>query len=446
MNVRSMPVTRRAALSGGVLVGGLGLAGLPARGAHAAPALARVKPRRADAVLSRFGVCIHSNYASTVYGDHDQVTQWLDRLGVRHVRTRLVRTPGVLDKFEDLRNNHGIQVLGVCGAFGDDESMTSIMQTVKSRFRDPAAIFSGFEGINEPNNDGVPWIDETRRKAAALFAARRDAGLGGVPILAPSLAEVARGGVQGSNTYEQAGQLGDLSSFVNFGNMHVYPRGMPPSSAISHFRSAAQRVTGSRPLICTEGGYFNALEFQGGAHPVSEQVSAAYAPQQILTHMMAGTRRFYRYELLDEPNPSSTDREGTLGMVRTGSTWSAKPDFEAVRRLLGTMADPGPAFDTAPLDMALANQPTALRHLVFARRDGSHVLAMWQDRVLWDTATRRLVVPSLTEPLAYVDLQLGSPRRVRVQSLTTLNQSRVEASTRQVRIGLNAGVTLVELS
>ena len=404
-----------------------------------------MRAQPADSLVDFVGVNTHLNFRTAIYGNTGRVVEALQELGVRHIRDHVVRDPVVVKVFKELARS-GIRVQGVCGALTDPETMDEVLGGVAANFRRPERVFSAFEGINEPNNDGPPWIAETRRKSIALFNARRRFGLQEIPILAPALAEVARGGPQGGNTLGQAARLGSLRRYVDFGNMHVYPRGLPPSSAMDYFRSAARHVSRDLPIWCTEGGYFNAMEFRGGANPVPEAVSAAYAPQQILTHVKQGTRRFYRYELLDEPNPTPTDREGTLGMIRTDNpTWTAKPDFAPVQHLLATMADPGRLFATRPLEMSLTNRPARLRGMAFAKRDGTHVLALWRDVELWDTDRERLTVPSLTRPLASVDLTLGSRRRVEVQHLTTLGRSTVER-TRRTRIGLTAGVTLVSIT
>ena len=441
MTDQPLAITRRAALASGAAVGGATLIG--ASSAYAAPV--RVHPRPSDIVVQRYGICIHAHYEKTEYRDHERVTRWLDRLGVRHVRTRLVQREEELAEFEDLAFNHGIKVLGLCGAFGDPETMGSIMRTVRQRYRNPGRIFDGFEGINEPNNNNEPWIAETRRKTAQLFEARRDQGLERIPIVAPSLARIVGESVQGDDTLEQARRLGSLGRYVDVGNMHVYPKGLPPSSEIGYFRRAARIVSPGKPVMCTEGGYFNAMDFDQ-ANPLPERVSAVYAPQQILTHIRRRTRRFYRFELLDAPNPSSTDREGTLGTVRPEGNWSAKPDFWPVQHLLRTMADPGEPYVPQPLELAVANPPRNFRQIVFGRRDGTHVLAMWQNFQVWDTRRDRLNVRSLTEPIDFVDVTLGRRRRVEVQHLTTLGDSEVYRSTRRVRVGLTPGITLVKLA
>jgi len=440
------PFSRRNVLRVGALTGGLAVAAsMGARPAAAATATTRVIPRAADDLVDSFGVVTHFNFRDTVYGEHARVIDWLGRLGVRHVRTRLSPQADVMDAFEQLAAQ-GIKVNATCGALGDPQTMDSLMNAVKSRFADPAAIFSAFEGINEPNNNGVPWVEETRQKSRDLYAARSKYGLTGIPIAAPSLARVTSGGVEGATTWEQAGNLGDLSDVLDLGNMHVYPRGLQPSGDLDYFSGASRRVCDTRPIMCTEGGYFTAMDYIGGANPVPEEVAAAYAPQHILEHWINRTRRFFRYELLDEPDAGSADREGTLGMINTGETWTPKADFAPTRQLLRTFADPGPTFTPKPLRMALTDKPSDLRAAVFAKRDGTHLIALWLDRPIWQPNDRTMLVDSLTAPLASVQLTLGSARTVRVERLTNLGWSATHTGVTTRRIGISAGVTLLTLT
>lgn len=442
----SMPpafLGRRALLTSGTAFGAAGLAGWSGTGRSAA--IRSLRPMHSDRLVRRFGVVVHLHFLDSVYVRHDEVLDWLRRLGVRHVRTRLSVMPDVLDAFEKFAR-HGVRIHGVCGAFGDDQSMDEIMRAVSRRFDDPRKVFSGFEGINEPNNDGVAWVAETRRKTRALHAARARHGLREVPIVAPALARVNDGGMEGGTTLEQAQALGDLSRYLDYGNMHVYPRGLPPSNDIGYFRRCAREVAPSLPVMCTEGGYFTAMDYQGGANAVPPPVAAAYAPQAILQHWAAGTRRFFRYELLDEPDVSSTDREGTFGMISTGCSWTPKQDFWPVRELLEQLEDPGPAFRPGPARISLSRGPRDLRRALFAKRDGSHVLALWLDRPIYEPRAGRMLVRDLAEPIDEVRLELGSSRNITVRHLTDLDSPARQTTGSAARVALTAGVTLVTLA
>lgn len=439
-------VSRRTVLRAGTLAGLSGLA--PRRAAAVGTPPQPVAAAAADDLVDAFGVVIHLHFGDTVYADHDAVVAWLSALGVRHARTRLTARTEVLDGFEDLARR-GIKVQGVCGALGDPEPMDSLMRAVRTRFPDPTQVFSAFEGINEPNNDDVPWVEETRAKTRALHEARTAHDLSAIPIVAPSLARVGSGGVEGANTREQAVRLGDLSAWVDHGNMHVYPRGLQPSTDIEHFTSVAREVAPGRSVFCTEGGYFTATEYEGGAFPVPPLVAAAYAPQMLLEHWVSGTRRFFRYELFDDPGFGPDEREAHFGMVaRTGagilSLPFPKPDFVSTRRLLEIFGDPGPRFEPAPLEMALTG-PADLRSALFARRDGSHLLCLWSDRSVYDPVERRMK-RGLIAPAATADLRLGRAADVVVESLVTPYRTTRHDRVRQLSLDLPSGVTVLRLT
>ncbi len=410
--------------------------------------LVRWDPAPADALVDAFGVVTHLHFAGSPYADHDAVLRWLGLLGARHVRNRLAPQADVLDAFARMATQ-GIDVQAVCGALGDEQSMDLLMDTVVRRYPDPGAVFSAFEGINEPNNDGVPWVAETRQKTIELRRARDARGLGGIPLVAPSLARVTAGGVEGADTLAQAASLGDLSAYVDFGNMHVYPRGLPPSEDIDYFARCAALVSGSRPVMCTEGGYFTAVDYQGGAFPVPPAVSAAYTPQMLLEHWNAGTARFFRYELFDDPGLGDVDREAAFGMVGSLDLAGAalnvpKPDFVTVRRLLAACADPGPAFTPPPVQMSLRG-PDDLRSALFARRDGTLVVCVWLDRPIYDPDSRRLLVDP-TELVWTAELGLPEKRAVTVQPLMSTAPPVRHARVRRLSVDLPSGVSLLTVA
>ena len=440
------PMDRRTLLTSGAALTAAALAAgtFPD---SASGAVSKFLPPRADRLVDSFGVCLHLNYRTTVYGDAPRVIDWVQRLGARHVRSRLSPSPYVLDAFAELARR-GIDVQGQCGAFGDPQKMSTVISALRQRFAEPWRVVAAFEGINEPNNNGVPWIDETRAKTKELYTARSTYGLDRIPIVAPALARVTRGGVEGDNTAQQAANLGSLASWVDLGNMHVYPQGRPPSQDIATYRGYARLVAGDVPVMCTEGGYFTAMDYQGAANPVPPEVAAVYAPQHVLEHWRRNTLRFFRYQLLEYPDAGTTDREGTLGTVSTADgVWQPKPDFAPVNRLLTLLGDPGnQTFTRRALSLGLRNGPTDLRSSSFVKRDGTHVVALWLDRYLWQPIERRMLVDDLYSPLATVDVDLGETRDVVIENLVRPGVTRLRTGVSSLSVGLPAGVTILSLS
>jgi hypothetical protein len=130
-------------------------------------------------------------------------------------------------------------------------------------------------------------------------------------------------------------------------------------------------------------------------------------------------------------------------MINTGGSWTPKGDFGPTRQLLRSFSDPGPAFTPQPIDMTLSNKPHDLRSAVFAKRNGTHLIALWLNRKIYDPNARQMLVPSTTKKLASVRLSLGKRRDVTVQHLTDLGNPVTHPATNDQWIGLTAGVTIV---
>ena len=413
-------VSRRSLLSGAAAVPLAGLAGQLAGGPAAAAAVAGARGRGAlpfvaakpaEALASAVGVVNHFHFGTSVYGQTDRVVAAIDELGVRHVRNRVGTTAGTRAGFKEL-TKLGVKVHGVCGAFGDRQSMAEVLAEVVRTYDDPYATFSAFEGINEPNNNGRPWVEETRTKTRDLFLERNRHGLSGIPIVGPSIARVYKNGAEGGSTAGQSRTLGDLTQFIDYGNIHVYPRALPPSADIDEFMGYQRPISGDLPMMCTEGGYFNAMEYRGGAFPTPEDVAAKYLPQQVMEHWVRGNRRFFVYELLDDPDPSGRNREahfGLLGVESARGPWRPKPQFDALRNFISILGDPGESHDVGGMPLGIAG-PSDLRSVLVAKRTGARYVVLWRGIKAWEPTTRR-VLPTDAEK---VTLSFQDEKKVKV--------------------------------
>jgi hypothetical protein len=359
-----------------------------------------VPARSARELADAFGVVAHLHFGESAYGNVERVIDAVDQLGCRHIRSRLSRLPAAAAGFRELADL-GIRTQGVCGAFGDPETMESIMRRVVDDYADPTSVFSAFEGINEPNNNGQPWVEETRMKAIALHTWRGRYALQEIPVVAPALARVNEGGVEGGDTRGQSLALGDLSQWLDRGNIHVYPRGLKPSEDIDAFISYQRAVCGDLTIRCTEGGYFSAENYVGGATSTPEEAVRQYLPRMLLEHWIRGNDRFYCYELLDDPDTEQADREANFGLISvsgTGATasWTPKPRFAAMRNLLALLGGSGTQPAPTSLRMSLSECAPEVRSVLLGKADGSFLLCLWRDVAVYDPGTGRLVEP---EPL-----------------------------------------------
>ncbi len=382
----------------------------------------RLPAKQAEALASAFGVVTHLHFGGSVYGQTQRVVDTVAQLGVRHVRNRLATIPPVLDGFREMAAN-GTRIEGVCGAFGDPQSMRQILDSVVKAYPDPVAVFSALEGINEPNNDGVPWVAETRSKTMDLFAERRRHGLEAIQIVGPSLARVTGGGVEGGTTQGQSLSLGDLSPWIDRGNIHVYPRARPPSTDLDMFIAWQRAVCANKPIYTTEGGFFTASNYHGGSNPTSEDAVRQYVPREIMENWIRGIERFFLYELLDDPDPSKAQRESNFGMLSVNgigktAAWTPKPHYYAMKNFLEILGDPGPEHAVTDLYCTLDGGGAELRTSVVQKRDGTHYLCVWRDVAVYDPKQRKNKAPSLTP----VTVSLARPADVTVYAPSTQPQ------------------------
>lgn len=366
----------------------------------------------AEELALSFGVVIHLHFESSVYGHAQRVVNQIADLGVRHVRSRLATDPEVSASFAQLARN-GTQVQGVCGAFDDPQTMREVMSEVADFYPDPASVFSAFEAINEPNNNGVPWILETRAKTRELFEQRDRYGLAAVPIVGPALARVASGGVEGADTATQSANLGDLSPWIDRGNIHVYPRGLSPSTDLDEFIAWQRQACGDNPIYNTEGGYFTAANYSGGSYPVSDDAARQYVPRQVMENWIRGIRRFFLYELLDDVDATSSDRESNFGMIAVSGSdpaaaWTPKPHYAAMKNFLSILSDRGPSHRIPRLACRITKGGPDVRSTMVHKRDGSHYLCLWRDVNVYDPAAREDVIV----PPTSVQVELEEPATV----------------------------------
>jgi hypothetical protein len=347
----------------------------------------------------------HFDFQGSVYGAETRVADMLLNLGVRHVRNRYrPGLPALQYAFPRLAAN-GCQVDAICGVYGDasQPTMAELMNSLVAEFgSDASTVFSSLEGINEPNNDGTRWVDETRRMQAQLWAARNArVQTSSIPVLGPGLARRIDGRAYGMTNDERTRldyqQLGDLTAYCTRGNIHVYPDDAEPSDEIDKFMGWATVPFGDHRVTCTEGGYWNHLgadgtrnvipNYTGGARAVPEDVAALYTPRHLCEHYLRGNR-FFSYQLLDQTVNDTFDRGAHFGLARTDYT--PKPAFVAMRRLLDLVGDrsatsfDAPTFKPTGLAYRVSGQGGDYRSLLLQRSTGKHLLIMWRDVQLYD--------------------------------------------------------------
>lgn len=340
--------------------------------AHAAsawPAEPHHAARPSSAFQGSVGVNVHMSYGSTAYADKTAVENALRYLGVRHLRDgACAGCTWVHPSQQKLSSDLGARWTWIAG---DPRNTTGTLDAnvtaIATKF---ATVTDALENPNEWDTRGGAWASELRSYAAALKA-ERDQRMPGTPILAPSLVYA------GSRT-----ALGDLSAYVDAGNMHAYNgQGTQPDTGfLTNELALAAKVTPKTPQA-TEIGYHNALNTTSGFRPISERADGYYAPREYLEFFRRGVARSFVYELVDErPEPALADIQQHFGLFR--NDWTPKPAATAIRAML-QQAGTGTPRRPGGLDYAIT-APTSVHSVLLQDGAGTYRLALWRTAAAWD--------------------------------------------------------------
>ena len=358
-------------------------------GVSAQAQIAPVAARPADDLVESVGVNAHFDYPDTNYYQRLAETRAaLCALGVRHLRHGPQTDPSKQAALLSVVRECGMRVTvpmtpraGPWPApldLNPEPTLRLIDAARDLTYADGTSAVEAFEGPNEYDasygNDG-DWKGTLRQYQLMLYGlVKADADFGARVVLAPSFA------------YHQSTR--DIASFpkaFDALNMHPYPGGGPPEPALfDNLASYRSWAPGVAAVVVTETGYHNALgngTAAGGyiSQPgVPEAVEARYLPRLFLDHLRMGVSRTFTYELLDLfPNAANNHQERHFGLLRNDVT--EKPVYRALQNTLALFADPGPPFEPGALAVAVEDGLGDLRWLLFERRDGRFLLALWRD-------------------------------------------------------------------
>jgi len=409
-----------AALSTALSFGTLSVVSPPPAGA--APPV--VPAQSSDALANAWGIKVITTGAAgnNPWNDEARVTDALKGLGIRHIRTLL--SPSNKNQITYLQRlqSAGITTLGTMGR--PDGQGGSVAQLVAHAAKMPGAIYA-LEGSNEWDlRGGSNWVTEVKNHQKAMFAQiNANPALANKIILGPSVGH-----------QENMVKLGDVSPWIDRGNLHSYPGGREPSSRLDLKIADSKANRGSKPLIATETGYHNYMQNTSTHLPASESVAGVYYPRLVLEYWKRGMSNVFSYQLLDN-RPGMTgivqDRESYFGLIR--NDWSRKPAYTAMANFQSLINDPGGSFSPAPLSYSVTGGGSDLKQVLVAKRDGSHVLFLWRDVAIWDPKAER----NLSVTNANLTLNLGKSASVStIRPSTSRNpSSTVTGTSAKVSVG-----------
>ncbi len=384
-----------------------GASPLPGRASiAAAPAFATVRPMAAQAFVDTIGVNTHLLGTLTGVTPAQQriVIERVRQLGIRHVRDQIFPrlTAGgyaIYRTFFAATHTDMLALTDCPKPLGYYPGSQTPPQVIRNFDREIGGAIDALEGPNEPNLRGVAqWASLTRRCIGHLDAHQALP----VPFVAPSL------GQDGTATFDDGFKLGNLRGLADIGNIHRYVNGRNPGTggywrrtrcgwygSIAWYQCAAARPAGlTAPVWMTETGYTTAGPVGSSSGLVDATTQGKYVSRVLFVDSLAGIARTYLYDLRDDC-PDASNPECGYGLIQYDGT--PKPAFNAVRAIVGLLADPGPAFAPVPLRLRIAAPPTVDREL-FQKRNGADVLALWDEVPSWN--------PNTAQPIAVQPVQV----------------------------------------
>jgi hypothetical protein len=352
-------------------------------------------PYPSDAFADSAGINV-SVSDSTPTSEIQILSSRLAALGVRHLRAGIVNSDPVYDQYiTELLGANNAKLDGITDCPGIEYYSTSPTSPAQIQQFD-AAIGNALEDVEGPDEvdlrNDANWVSDTLNCLPSLRSAEPN-----LPFLAPTVADVV----------DNTTKLGNVSSDVTDGNMHRYFSGHNPGSAgwggefpcgkygNVYWAICESRINSgpSTPVLLTETGYNSVSE-------VDEATQAKYLSREFLVNLEAGISRSYVFTLVDI---SASGGFSDDGLLRTD--YSEKPAFAAVANEIGYFADRGSPTAEQALMLSVSSPVSGINHLLFKRRDGTYILALWNEATSWNTSTNQEIVVAPQE----VTVTLATP-------------------------------------
>ncbi len=417
------------------------------RASSAAPANTPMESRWASAFTDSVGVNTHLRHARSFYDrDFELMKQRLLAARIRHIRDGAMDQDGgffARDRAERFRElgEAGIRVTFIFRPMVKREFVQGFPERVR-----PA--FEAYELPNELNQQkNLPWA-EVLRVWMPMFAeyVRSGSESARYPILGPSIADL------GGDPHLL---LGQRAADLDFGNLHKYYRAFNPATAgygrpgrppCDAFRYGAlpyamcqvRRISGDKPIICTEAGYASNGPSQRAVTP---EIQARYLTRMLMLHLKAGIVRTFVYQLADH----GSDEGGAMGLLEAdGGEKPAWRQLSALMRELDDDSAPGGQGRAPPLDVALDGELEQLETMLFAKGDGSYRLVLWLETPSVDPVAARAL------EVAARSITLSLPVGFRARRLMTFESSGAPSvrglSGRAPKLSIDDNLSIVDIA
>jgi hypothetical protein len=330
------------------------------------------------------GVVTHVRYSDKAYWNYDLTKARLLELGVKHIRDEVAEgwsKQTVIDRFKDLGRN-GIKLTLLSTPWlGNTPTNT---RDVALQLKDSLAAV---EGPNEWSNNGYLYQGKAFPQGLALYQTQLHQAIKNTP-------ELYSMPVIGPSTFErtQAEKMATTWFPCDYGNVHSYPGGLPPTEPRldNSYLYWAKTTCVSKPAVATETGYHYAVDnLSNPWHtPVNEASGGRYVNRLLFDYFNRGVTRTFIYELFDQ-GAGTTDPEAKFGMLRNDGT--PKPAFTAMKNTLGLLKE----SETTPFwPQYLAHNisaPSSVRKTILQKRNGRFYVVLWDDVKSYDPYAKRTI-------------------------------------------------------
>jgi hypothetical protein len=409
--------------------------------AMAAPATADTswtesRTATAPAFRQTIGVNAAPSWFNTPYGDWTTVLSRIRELGAMNIRASAqISTNDGWNRAVWGRMNEAIAA-GIrlnllvdfdCSMGGPIDPCIDAIRT-----RVPASGVASVEWPNEYDISGdTAWASKLAAWGRSIYTKMKaDPATRGIQVVGPSLV-----GKYAPST------LGDLSAYMDAGNLHPYTGGLSPSPQhMSSERLRMAAVSGRKPLVATEAGFHTVLSSTGAFAPTDEPTAANYTVRTFLEHFASGVERTYLFQLLD-PRLNAFDPEANFGLLRNDGT--PRQAFHAVKNLMAMVGTQRPSKLVA-LPYQIGGDTADLRHVVVQQADGQYLLFLWRTASVWnrDTKQRITVAPkrmSVWLPTAS-GVEVGTPL-----SGTGMFPVRIDAASRRAAVDVGGSPLVLRI-
>lgn len=377
------------------------------------PAHADIMARPAYDFVDSFGVCGHWSRAKTVYNSgYEQLKAALDELGIRYTRHLPANDLG-FKRLRDLNSSLGIRVSVTVDDIDNADFKTrkldagSVAARINLDAEQLGAAIVSFEGPNEYNSTAktaanTNWPQDLRSYMAALNqAVQSNPAIMGLPVIAPSVAE---------NTPAMFGQLGNLSSVSNRGNIHAYSGERPISAVLDDYIQLAGMVNPGQPVVITEYGWNTAMN-RWQSHPLTDKAKAKYLTRSLAEiFSRPAIERAYIYQLADvEPDPDMSNPKFHFGLITNDLTNTMS--YYGIRNTIQLLCDKDPGLSPRALSVKLAGDMQNVKQILLQKGSGVFDLVLWQELASYEQPKLRnaLQAREWTPQAQTVTLDFGEP-------------------------------------